>query len=274
MTVDASHKSSGPKTLIKAVRLLNLVMEHPQGIGLAEISRVAGLPKPTVHRMLGVFVDEGLLRVDSGGQYRLATQCLVLGTAFLEGLDLREESRDLLAALLEHTGETCHLGVLDGNRIVYIEKMESSHAVRMHSRVGSTGPVHSTGLGKAMLAHSSPEKIEAIVAEGLTHRTAQTITDGTRFRAELARIRRCGFAVDDIENEDGIRCVAAPVFDHKREAVAGISIAGPTYRVTFDRIPEIAQRVLDAALELSRRIGYPGDLPVDHALTDKERDRG
>lgn len=190
--------SGASKTLVKGVMLLNLVMEHPQGIGLAELSQLAELPKPTAHRVLGVLVDEGLLRADSGGGYRLGAQCVVLGMAFLNGLDLREESRDLLAELLDHTDETCHLGVLDGNRIVYIEKMESSHAVRMHSSIGSTGPVHSTGLGKAMLAHSEPGVIEALIAQGLPSRTAQTITAPGKLKAHLEEVRSRGFAVDDI----------------------------------------------------------------------------
>ncbi|MGH3666085.1 MAG: IclR family transcriptional regulator, partial [Egibacteraceae bacterium] len=187
---------------------------------------------------------------------------LVLGTAFIESLDLREESRDLLADLAAHTGETCHLGVLDGHRIVYIEKVESPHAVRMHSRVGSTNPAHSTGLGKAMLAHCDAEVIAATIAQGLPRRTGRTITDPERLRQELATIRRRGFALDDVENEDGIRCVAAPVLDHKRDVVAGISIAGPTYRLTLDRLQQVGSRVRAAALELSQRIGYPGELPM------------
>lgn len=255
--------SGAAKTLVKGVMLLNLVMEHPQGITLAELSRLAELPKPTAHRVLGVLVDEGLLRTDSVGTYRLGTQCLVLGMAFLNALDLRQESRDLLADLLHHTGETCHLGVLDGDRIVYIEKVESSHAVRMHSSIGSTGPVHSTGLGKAMLAHSEPGVIEAVIAKGLPPRTPQTITAADKLRAHLAEVRRRGFAVDDIENEEGIRCVGAPVFDHNGGVVAGISVAGPTYRITFDRIDEIGDQVRRAALELSRRIGFAGTLPVE-----------
>jgi IclR family acetate operon transcriptional repressor len=267
--VDAPNASGGSKTLVKGIVLLNLVMGRPDGMTLTDISREADLPNPTAHRVLGVLLDQGLLRVDTAGVYRLGPQCLVLGTAFVEGLDIRAESRDLLAALVAHTGETCHLGVLDGHRIVYIEKTESSHAVRMHSRIGSTNLVHSTGLGKAMLAHCDDATVESVIAQGLAARTAHTITDPDRFRTEMGRVRRRGFAVDDVENEEGIRCVAAPVLDHKREVVAGISIAGPTYRLTVDRVSEVGQRVVATALELSQRIGYPGEIPVDPSAIEE-----
>lgn len=264
--LDTANISGGSKTLVKGIGLLNLVMDHPDGLTLTDISRESDLPKPTAHRFLGVLVDHGLLRVDTAGMYRLGAQCLVLGTAFVDQLDIRAESRDLLAALVSHTGETCHLGVLDGNRIVYIEKTESSHAVRMHSRIGSTNPVHSTGLGKAMLAYCDPEVVQSVIAHGLSRRTANTIVEPHMLRTELQRIRQRGYAVDDVENEEGIRCVAAPVLNHKREVVAGISIAGPTYRLTLDRIDDVGGHVLAAAYELSQRIGYPGEVPVQSSI--------
>jgi DNA-binding IclR family transcriptional regulator len=243
------HKQTigAAKTLVKALRLVEVISQRPEGLTLAEASRVSGLPKPTAHRVLGPLVQARILRIDGAGVYRLGMQCLVLGTAFLESLDLREEARDVLAELVERTGETCHLGVLDGARIVYIEKVESSHAVRMFSKVGLTNPVHSTGLGKAMAAFSDERVIEEVIAAGLPRRTPRTTTDPEAFRAELESIRRRGYAVDNVENEDGIRCVAAPVRDHTGTVVAGISVAGPQYRLTLDRVSELVTVTLFAA---------------------------
>lgn len=266
--------SGSSKTLVKALSILDAITQYPGGLSLADISRHTGLAKPTAHRVLGVLANNRLLRADTDGNYRLSTQCLVLGTAFIESLDLRQESRDLLAELVNYSGETCHLGVLDGQRIVYIEKVESSHAVRMHSRVGSTNPVHSTGLGKAMLAHCDEESIDEVIAAGLPPRTERTITDANQLREELAVIRRRGFAIDDIENEDGIRCVAAPVLDHTREVVAGVSISGPTYRVTRDRFEKLGHKVRESSLTLSHRIGYPGELPIEEPPAKERREQG
>jgi DNA-binding IclR family transcriptional regulator len=273
MTSNAQMTGSG-KTLVKALRLLEAIAHRPEGLTLAEASRLADLPKPTAHRVLGPLVDAHLLRVDSAGAYRLGAQCLVLGTAFLEGLDLREEAREVMSELVERTGETCHLGVLDGTRIVYIEKVESSHAVRMYSRVGRTNPVHSTGLGKAMLAFCDEQVIEGVVSAGLRRRTARTITDAEEFRAELEGIRRRGYAVDNVENEEGIRCVAAPVRDHTGRVIAGISVAGPQYRLTLEQVSDIAVLVRKATDELSSRMGYVNEAITRESREDPERQGG
>lgn len=250
-------EGAGAKTLVKALRILDAVATNPEGLSLSDLSRLCRLPKPTAHRVLGVLVEAAMLRLDPDGGYRLGPECLVLGTAFLDGLDLRDRAREVMRDLSSRTGETCHLGILDGFRIVYIEKIESSQAIRMASRIGRTNPVHSTAIGKAIAAFLPEDRIEAIVAAGLEQRTARTITDADRFRSELATIRRRGYAIDDVENEDGIRCVAAPVFDHERSVVAGISISGPEYRLSLGHVVQMADDVRAAAAELSRRIGYP-----------------
>lgn len=257
----ASTQHESPKALVKALAILEVIAEHRDGLSLAKLSQSMEIPKPTIHRLVQPLIEHRLLQATDEG-YRLGAQCLVFGTRFIEAVDLRQEARDVLADLVSHSGETCHLGVMDGHRVVYIEKVESAHAVRMHSRVGSTNPVHSTGVGKAMLAHVSAELLDEIVTEGLEQRTPATLTEAGALWEDLARSRERGYAIDDIENEDGIRCVAAPVFDNGGSVVAGLSIAGPVHRVTRDRFAELGERVREAALELSKRIGYLGDLPV------------
>lgn len=258
----ATQPTGASKTLVKALTLLQLVSRNPAGLTLAECSRETGLPKPSAHRVLQTLVDHGLLRFDGEGTYRLGTQCLVLGTSFLDNLDIREESRGLLVELMRHTGETCHLGVRDGSRIVYIDKVETSHAMTMRSRIGSTQPVHSTGLGKAILAHAERRVVEEVIAGGLTRRTPATLTDPDALRADLERTRRRGHSIDDVENEEGVRCVGAPILDHHGDVVAGVSVAGPEHRMTDDRIGEIAERVRATAVAISRRLGYQGSLPL------------
>lgn len=229
-------------------------------MSLAEISRAGALPKPTAHRLLSVLMEAGMVRENASGGYGLGPECLVLGSAFLDGLDLRREARGVLEALVERTGETCHLGIRDGDRVVYVEKVESPQLVRLRSSVGLIAPLHTTALGKALLAYEEAEEVEALFAAGVEKRTANSITDLDEFRRNLDLVRERGFAVDDVENEEGIRCVATPVFDHEGRVIASISVSGPEYRVPSDRLEDLGKEVSDAALTLSRRIGYHSDI--------------
>src|SRR5919112_416370 len=247
------------KNLIKGLQILTMIAERDEGLTLSEVSRLSGVPKPTAHRLINVLLECGMIRSGAKDRYLVGPQCLILGNRFLNGLDLRQEAQDLLRELARDTMETCHLGIKEGTRIVYIEKVESPHAVRMYSRVGATNPVHSTALGRAILAYCGEDTVEAVIDSGLECRTPNTITDPNRFRANLAEIKERGFAVDDVENEEGIRCVAAPVFDHSGDVVAGISVSGPEQRITKDRLNDLGIKVVEAAFALSQRLGYESD---------------
>lgn len=248
------------KNLVRALALLKVLSGNPGGMSLAEVSRVGALPKPTAHRLLSVLAEAGMVREDGSGGYGLGPECLVLGSAFLDGLDLRREARGVLEALVERTGETCHLGIRDGNRAVYVEKVESPQMVQLRSRVGLIAPLHTTALGKVLLAYDEEAEVEALFAADVEKRTANTITDLDEFRANLGLVRERGFAVDDVENEEGIRCVAAPVFDHEERVVASISVSGPEYRLSLEKLEELGILTRESALSLSRRIGYRGDV--------------
>ena len=247
------------KNLIKGLQILTMIAERDEGLTLSEVSRLSGVPKATAHRLTNVLLECGMIRSGPKDRYLVGPQCLILGNRFLNGLDLRQEAQDLLRELARDTMETCHLGIKEGTRIVYIEKVESPHAVRMYSRVGATNPVHSTALGRAILAYCGEDTVEAVIDSGLECRTPNTITDPNRFRANLAEIKERGFAVDDVENEEGIRCVAAPVFDHSGDVVAGISVSGPEQRITKDRLNDLGIKVVEAAFALSQRLGYESD---------------
>ena len=260
MASEPAKSSPTPaKNLIKGLQILTMIAERDEGLTLSEVSRLSGVPKPTAHRLINVLIEYGMIRSGPKDRYLVGPQCLILGNRFLNGLDLRHEAQDLLRKLARDTLETCHLGIKEGTRIVYIEKVESPHAVRMYSRVGGTNPVHSTALGRAILAYFGEDAIEAVIDNGLERRTPNTITDPNRFRASLAEINERGFAVDDVENEEGIRCVAAPVFDHSGDVVAGISVSGPEQRITKERLNDIGINVVEAAFALSTRLGYESD---------------
>lgn len=154
------------------------------------------------------------------------------------------------------TQETCHLGVMQFPWVVYLEKVESPLAIRMHSEVGAINPMYCTGLGKALLAFSPPDVVDQVCESELEPRTERTITDPARLRVELARIRERGFAIDDVENEVGIRCVGAPIRGHDGNALAALSLAGPETRLTLEVALELGEQVATVAERISRQLGY------------------
>lgn len=244
-----------PKTVVKALRLLRLVAEQP-GLTLAELSRAGDVPAPTAYRLLRALQDEDLLRLDPSRRYHLGAGCLLLGSQFLEGIDLRAEARSLLEGLVDETGETAHLGIPDGVDVLYVDKVDTRHPVRMYSRIGARSPMYSTAMGKALLAAADSELVERVIEKGLPRRTANTITDPHRFRTELERVRERGYAIDDIENEEGIRCVGAAILAGDDKPVGAISVSGPASRMTDQRLGEIANAVVHATRAVAERIGY------------------
>jgi DNA-binding IclR family transcriptional regulator len=246
---------SVPTTVVKALNLLNFVADRP-GLTLTEISRAAHLPAPTVHRLLRSLCAEGLVRLDCEHRYHLGSHCLALGSRFLESIDLRGEAQPHLEQLVERTGETAHLGVPEGTDVLYLAKVDTHHPVRMYSRIGARSPMHSTAMGKAILAFGDGRLVERVIDHGLVRRTPNTITDPDRFRSELDRTRARGYAIDDIENEDGIRCVGAPVLTDERHPVGAISASGPASRMTDHLLGDIAVAVMEVAREVAERLGY------------------
>jgi IclR family acetate operon transcriptional repressor len=230
-----------------------------RGLTLTECAEILGYSKPTTYRTLRTFARRGFLQIDEErGVYTLGVTLLRLGMFFLEQLDLRREALPVLNELAEQTGETVHLGVLSGFEVVYIEKVESRHAVRMFSRVGHTMPAWSTGVGKAILSFLPTEQLDAALPAVFERRTPHTGTSRPELLAEFAAIRTRGYSTDDVENEEGIRCAGAPVFDHSGAVCGAISVAGPATRITRERLPELGALVREAALAISERIGLNG----------------
>ena len=258
----------GTKSLDRALTvLLEIAGRGARGMTLSECAAVLGYSKATTHRILQTLTRREFLRLDEErGTFTLGVMNLRLGIEFLESIDLRREALPMLRALAESTGETVHLGRLSGTDVVYIEKVESSHAVRMYSRVGDTMPAYSTGVGKAILAFLEDSELERHLPPRLERRAANTITDRGALRDELKRTRERGYSFDDIENEEGIRCAGAPVFDHTGRVQAGISIAGPASRMTIDRLDQLGPVVRAQADLVSARLGFGAtDGPVEMA---------
>jgi DNA-binding IclR family transcriptional regulator len=257
-TVSAVSTRNRSSSLRRALLIVDFIAEFPgeaAGPRLAEISAGIGLNKTTILRLMAPLLEEGLLTYKPDtARYGLGPRTAYLGTVYLERLDLRDVAHDILAALVEESGETAHLVILDGFEVVYVDKVESPSQVRMYSRLGSRLPAYSTSVGKAFLAYLPDSTIRRVAENGMPRRTPHTITTEEGLRAQLARIREQGFAVDDVENELGIRCVGAAVLDHTDTPVAAISISGPDTRVTPDRVPALGRLVSEAAVDLSKRL--------------------
>ncbi len=244
----------------QSARRTLLILEHLAEQGSSSLSRLAadlGLNKSTAYRFVATLVEAGYVRQDPVTQvYVLTTKLAGLGAQVLEHIEIRKEVRPYLERLAAVSAETAHLAILDDHEIAYVDKVEGRQAVNMTSRVGGRGSAHSTALGKVLLAACSPEEQARYLAErGLPRRTENTIVDSARFLRELKDVRRRGYAVDDIENEAGIRCVAGPILDHTGEVVAAMSVSGWTVSMTPSRIEELIPSVVELAGEASRALG-------------------
>lgn len=237
-----------------------LAEERGRPKGITEIAQKLKLGKSTVHRLLGTLQEKGYVEQDPESEkYKLGLKLVELGNIVLHNLELRSQAAPCLKRLMERSGQTVHLAILDQGDIVYIDKVESMGSIKMASYIGLRGYVHSTALGKAIAAFLPEEQVKHILeTKGMPRLTPNTITSFSEFKAHLERVRQQGYAVDDIENEEAIRCIAAPVFNYSGTVVAAVSISGTVLQVTIDRVAELAQMVVECAEEISTRLGYLG----------------
>lgn len=251
------------KSLVKALNILEVLAEEEPPYTLTQLSRRLHLHISTVHRLLVNLVRHEFVEEDPvAGGYQLSFRVLRMGLRVLDRLDFRRVAQPLLRDLNLRTQETVHLAILQEGRAISIEKFGSPQPVGLDARLGSVMPLHATGVGKTLLAYQSDEVLNQVAqAPGLPRLTAHTLTTLPQLRRELERIREQGYAFDQEEAVEGLRCVAGPVFNHAGQIVAAFSVAGPATRLTPARLPEIAQMVRETSQEISRRLGYRPDLP-------------
>jgi DNA-binding IclR family transcriptional regulator len=242
---------------VKAVeRTLSVLEALGRPRPLAEIAELAELPKPTVHRILQVLVARGFARDGDDGVYAAGPRVLTVAGEALAELDVAGLARPILGALQRSVGGTVHLALRNGDEAVYVEKMEGDEPYRMASRVGLPLRLHSTGIGKTILAALPEGELTELLARlPLEARTPRTLVEPDALRAELERIRSRGYAIDDEENETGVRCVAAPLVDHQGRVVGGLSVSSLVYVLSPDDAERIAPEVVRAAAELSQLLG-------------------
>ncbi len=241
----------------RAVAILNVFTVDEPELGVTEIAERVGLHKSTVHRFMVNLDAAGLVeRNPRSGRYRLGLHIFELGGLVMQRMNLWDEALPFLEGLVRDTGETGHLAVLEGGEAIYIERVEARRPLRVPSAIGRGYPAHATNLGKVLLADLPRDRLmEVVDAHGLPSYTRNTITDLAQLEAELERIRIQGYAIDDEEYDEGLRCIGAGVRDHSGRVVSALGIGGPVTRITPERVQELADLVMTAATGLSRRLG-------------------
>ena len=244
-------------SVANALRIVKAFTDRDYEIGISDLAKRLGLAKSTVHRLASTLLEEGMLeQSESDGKYRLGLALFEVGALVRRKMDITTAARPFLRTMMEKTGETSHLAVLDHGSVLYMITHESQRAVRSIFNVGTRAPVHSTAEGKVLIAFQPEEVVEAITVRGFAAATANTITDPRELRRELAAVRARGYAMDDEESETGLRSVAAPVRADSGFVVAAISIAGPAHRMTRKMLLSWAKDLVDAADAVSQRLGW------------------
>src|SRR5580704_8118151 len=246
------------QVLDRALAALEVLANSSAECSLAEICSTLKLHKSTAHRLMMVLEQHRLVEknVDTG-RYRLGLKLYEFGSKAFGAIDLRRHARPYLDRLQREISETVFFCMLDDGQVFYIEKIESQQSVRTACTVASRAPAYCTAVGKAMLAELPDAEVNEIIRRwGLKAITPNTITTTSGLKAELRAIRGRGYAVDNEEKELGLRCVGVAVRGDSGKLLAALSVSGPAFRVTQERVPEIGTAVMRAAGELSDELGY------------------
>jgi len=256
--IRARESKSAPVGVVtKVLHILETLHDAPSGLQLKDVALQTGINKSTAYRFLAHLEHEGYVFRDSSGAYAIGVRLARLASGMSYQTTLRKISRPVLQQLWRATGETVNLAVLDGREVLYLDVMESSHTFRLVSQVGLRRPVYCTALGKAMLAFV-PEEDQQYFFTGLAFEkfTAHTVKNVAQLRKDFAQIRQRGYAIDNEEAYLGSRCIGAPIFESSGKIAAALSVSGPTTRVTREKVPVFAAAAKNAAIAISRSLGY------------------
>lgn len=254
--------SGGVQSLTRGLTLLEKLAETEGGITLTEISHRVNLPPSTAHRLLNTLADMGFVyQAKDSGLWYVGLKTYRVGCAFVSNRDFVGESHAYLRKLMEASGETANLSILDGTYACFIAQVQCHEVMRMLVRLGSRIPAHASGSGKAMLSALPEDELAIVLRDShLVQLTTKTITDPDKLRQQFAAIRARGYSYDDEENAMGLRCVAAPIYDEFAEPLGAISLAGPIARLTDERILKLGPLVAHTAREITEKLG--GVVPV------------
>jgi DNA-binding IclR family transcriptional regulator len=250
------------RSVAKALAIVDLLALKQRDMSLGEIANELALPKSTAHGLISTMRDAGYLdQSPFNGRYKLGVRFFEIGSVVASSWDVRKVSAPFIKQLVNDMEETVHLVVLDKGEVLYIDKRESNHSIRIVSQVGTRLPAHCTGVGKVMLAYLKPSEVDHIVkTKGLTRYTQKTITDPNILKTELQKIRAQGYAIDNGEIMASLRCVAAPIMNHEGNVCAAISLSGSTSRLEGDRLRQSVDKIIITAADISKELGYRPNL--------------
>ncbi len=257
------------KTAQNTIKSLDRAMEvfeylsAAQGKPLTMLADELDQSPATIYRILVTLEGRGLVEFDHDEQvWHIGPRAFVIGARFLRRSSLVDRARPIMRKLMDVTGETANLGIEKEGSVLFLSQVETHESIRAFFPPGTLSPMHASGIGKALLAHMDPDRLERLLANAdLTRFTEQTITDQAALRENLGLIRKDGYSFDNEEKNSGMRCIAAPVFDLNQEAIAGISVSGPTSRVDASDIERLSRPVIESARQLTLAIGGNVTLP-------------
>jgi DNA-binding IclR family transcriptional regulator len=243
-------------TVVKSIDVLNLFLHHTE-LSLNEIVDLLGVPKTSVHRMVGSFETMGFLQKNNEGKYLLGLQFLQFGQLVSDRLDIRQIALPIMKELRDTAKEAVNLIIKEGNDAIYIEKLDTPHPVRLYTKIGRRSPLYAGACSRIILAFLQEEEQEHYLQETELAAIANgTITDKKRMKQVLAEARKSGYTISYSELENDTVSIAAPIFDHTGFLAAGLSIAGPDSRFGEGRLPELIDLIKNAAGGISSRLGY------------------
>lgn len=258
-------------TISRVFRVIEYMAEANGWVSLRAMSRKFKFNEASLFRVLDSLKEIGYVRQNPQNmQYQLTLKIAGISAQLLGNVRLREISHPFLKRLTSSTNETTHLAILDGSEFVYIDKVDNTQAMQMRSRIGQRGMLHCTAVGKAMLAQIPDRDLPGLIESlNLKPLTEHTLADAKGFQDHLKQVRESGYALDNEENEIGIRCVGAPIFNHEDELAGALSISGWTISMTPERMPKLAKELLEVCEEISYELGYRGkrNLVLEKAAT-------
>jgi IclR family KDG regulon transcriptional repressor len=244
-------------SVANSIRLLTSFSGQEDELGITTLASRLRLAKSTVHRLAATLTSAGFLEQNSEtGKYRLGVALFELGALVRRRMDVANEARPKLRELLEKTGETVQLGIVDHYSVLYVYEMESPRAIRMAAAVGGRAPLHCTAVGKVLLAFQPADYVKQVIERGPTAYTAKTVTKREAVLGMLEEVRLREHAIDDEESEVGLRAIAAPVRNHSGAVIAALGVAAPVQRMSKKTMHTCVPSVIETANAVSARLGY------------------
>jgi len=250
-------KLDSVQSVDRVLDIIEVLSTEQDGLGVTTIANKVGLHKSTAHRLLTTLANRGYVAKTGEGNYKIGLKLIEAVSCYINSLELQTEARPYLMQLTGELGLTSHLGILDRDMVVYIEKMDVVSSIRMYSQIGLRMHSYCSSLGKCLLSNYSKEELNGIMKDcSFIKFTNNTIGSMEELHKEINKVRKQGWAMDNEEYEIGHRCIGAPIYDYKGDIIAAISASGPKNLIKDDRIQDVANAVKKAAIELSRSMGY------------------